>query len=266
MLHVTLVGAGNMGFAMLRAWTKLDGFTVSVIEPDKALLDRALAHGAKALADPAGAPIDVLVLATKPEMVAEVIDRYATRLSTTGLVVSVAAGVRIGCMAARIGRPVAIIRAMPNTPVSIGEGMIVCCPNREANTQDHLEIADRLLSAAGRVAFVEDEVLMDAVTAVSGSGPAYVFHFIEALQAAAVSAGLNPDLALLLAKQTVFGAAKLAIESDDSPAKLREQVTSRNGTTAAALGVLMAEDGGLRHIMIDAVTAAKRRSIELGRY
>ena len=268
MLHITLVGAGNMGFAMLRAWTKLEGYTYSVVEPNEALLQRAMALGAKALVEPtdgnAGVPIDVLVIAAKPQVVAEAMDRYAPRLSEKGLVVSVAAGVRIEAMASRIDRPVAMIRAMPNTPASIGEGMIVCYPNREAESESHRKIADQLLSATGRVAFVEDEALMDAVTAVSGSGPAYVFHFIEALQAAAMTVGLDHDLALLLAKQTVFGASKLAVESDQSPAQLREQVTSPNGTTAAALGVLMVQTGGLRNLMVEAVTAAKQRSVELG--
>lgn len=268
MLHVALVGAGNMGFAMLRAWMGLDGYRYSVAEPNKALLERALALGAKALGGPsddaADAPLDVLVIATKPQMVTEVMDRYESRLSETALVISVAAGVRIEAMASRIGRPVAIIRAMPNTPASIGEGMIVCCPNREAEHDSYRNIANQLLSATGRVAFVGDEALMDAVTAVCGSGPAYVFHFIEALQGAAMTVGLDHDLALLLAKQTVLGAAKLAMESDISPDKLREQVTSPNGTTAAALDVLMAPTAGLRHLLVEAVTAAKQRSIELG--
>ncbi|MGR9459416.1 pyrroline-5-carboxylate reductase (plasmid) [Rhizobium leguminosarum] len=269
MKHVTLVGAGNMGFAMLRTWTALDEFKVSVVEPNPELLNRAVAAGATPLSTTRSGPgshneIDVLVIATKPQMVSEVIAHHAGRLSKEALIVSVAAGVRIASMSEPLSAATAIIRAMPNTPAAVGEGMIVCCPNKAANGSEHRETAKALLAASGRVAFVDDESLMDAVTAVSGSGPAYVFNFIESLHAAAVAAGLDRDLALLLAKQTVFGAAKLAIGSDETPGRLREQVTSPNGTTAAALAVLMREQGGLNQLISEAVLAAKDRSIELG--
>jgi len=264
MLHVALVGVGNMGFAMLRGWMTLDGYTFSVVEPNADLCKRAQDVGAKILAETSAA-IDVLVIATKPQMVAQVVAQHQHRLASDGLVVSIAAGVGIDAMAAQLDRPAAIIRAMPNTPAAIGQGMIVCCPNTQAQDERCRRIAQSLLSASGQVAFVQDEVLMDAVTAVSGSGPAYVFHFIEALHAAAVAAGLDDVLAMQLAKQTVFGAASLALESQASPTVLREQVTSPNGTTAAALAVLMAQPGGLEDLLKAAVAAAKDRSIALGR-
>jgi len=264
MTHVTLIGAGNMGFAMLRGWMTLDGYTFSVVEPDDALRKRAQDAGARVLTD-ASEPIAVLVIATKPQLVAQVVRTHQHRLAPDGLIISVAAGISIQTIASQLDQPVAIIRAMPNTPAAIAQGMIVCCPDARARNEQHRRVAQTLLSATGQVAFVEDETLMDAVTAVSGSGPAYVFHFIEALHAAAVAAGLDDDLALLLAKQTVFGAAALALQSTESPTALREQVTSPNGTTAAALAVLMAQPGGLLDLLKRAVTAARNRSIELGR-
>jgi len=271
MLHVTLVGAGNMGFAMLRGWTQLQGYRFSVVEPDAALLARAQDAGAQVL-DASSAAADVLVLATKPQIVAQVVQQHKHRLAPDGLIVSIAAGVSIRTIATQLGRPAAIIRAMPNTPAAIGQGMIVCCPNAQAQNTRYCDLAQTLLASSGRVAFVQDEGLMDAVTAVSGSGPAYVFHFIEALHAAAVSAGLDTELAMTLAKQTVYGAAALALESGSSPTTLREQVTSPNGTTAAALAVLMdradqtgTSSDGLGSLLRRAVAAAQQRSVELGR-
>ena len=269
MSHIILVGAGNMGFAMLRKWATLETHRFSVVEPNEVLRKRASDLGIDTYASrdgmPAGLRADVLVVATKPPMVGDVIEGYAESLEPDGLVISVAAGVSIDDMASRACRPVAIIRAMPNTPASIGEGMIVCCSNPVASTPAHRRLAEQLLAVVGRAAFIDDEAKMDAVTAVSGSGPAYVFHFIEGLVQAAVEAGLDEDLALVLAKQTVFGAAKLANESSDPPSVLREQVTSPNGTTEVALNCLMAEERGLRSLLSHAVQAAKRRSKELGR-
>ncbi|OBZ95672.1 pyrroline-5-carboxylate reductase [Pararhizobium polonicum] len=269
MSHIVLVGAGNMGFALLNTWSTMMEHSFSCIEPNQTLRDRAAALGVNAYGTPDELPTDVLinvlVIATKPQMVGDAVARYAPNLAANALLISVAAGISIDAIAARSDQPVAIIRAMPNTPASIGEGMIVCCSSPEAATADFKAIAEQLLSAVGRVAFVDDEVLMDAVTAVSGSGPAYIFHFIEALSAAATEAGLPGELAMLLAKQTVYGAAKLAVGSSEEPSKLREQVTSPNGTTAAALNVLMSETDGLRSLMKNAVGAAQKRSIELGK-
>ena len=152
---------------------------------------------------------------------------------------------------------------MPNTPAAIGKGMMVTVANAHVAQAAAAFVRD-LLSASGRVAEIADEGLMDAVTAVSGSGPAYVFHFIECLTAAGEAAGLPADTARLLAMQTVYGAAALAAESGEEPGELRRQVTSPNGTTAAALSVLMGDDR-LKTLVAEAVEAARRRSAELGR-
>lgn len=268
MSKLVLIGAGNMGFAMLRQWAAAGKYDLVAIELNDELRARAAGLGVETYASPDELPasfvIDVLMIATKPQLVGDVAARYSAYLASEALVISVAAGVRLEVINARLVEPVAIIRAMPNTPASIGEGMIVCCPNDTARQTRFVGAAEGLLSSVGRVAFVEDEALMDAVTAVSGSGPAYVFHFIEALSAAGVSAGLPQELAMLLAKQTMFGASKLALDSAEPPSRLRELVTSPNGTTAAALNRLMAEGCGLTALVTDAVEAARRRSLELG--
>ena len=155
------------------------------------------------------------------------------------------------------------MRCMPNTPAAIGKGMMVTFANANVTEETKHFVAD-LLSASGEVATIDDESLMDAVTAVSGSGPAYVFHFIECLTAAAEKAGLPEKTAKLLAMQTVYGAASLAAESSEDPGVLRQQVTSPNGTTAAALAVLMGEDR-LKILLGEAVEAARARSVELGK-
>jgi len=267
MAHIALVGAGNMGFALLSRWSGVRNYHITVFEPDEGLRARAASLGAKALGSPdklpEKPPVDVLVIATKPQTIGEIAARYAPYLPANVLVISIAAGIDLDAIAQRLGRRAAIIRAMPNTPAMIGEGMIVCCPNSEADNPGYRNLAERLMSLVGRVAFIEDESLMDAVTAVSGSGPAYLFHFIEAFFAAGVEAGLDSTLAMSLAKQTVFGAAKLAIESAETPSVLRQQVTSPNGTTAAALEILMADGGGLGRLLARTVSAAKHRSVEL---
>ncbi|NTF65824.1 pyrroline-5-carboxylate reductase [Rhizobium rhizogenes] len=267
MVHVVLIGAGNMGFAMLRMWSTFEQHDLTVVEPNAVLRARAAEIGARTYPSADDLPIafqaDVAVIATKPQVVGDVVERYSALLADGGLFISIAAGIGIQKMASRAKCATAIIRCMPNTPAAIGEGMIVCCPSDET-TSTQRALAQELLSSIGRVAFVDDEALMDTVTAVSGSGPAYVFHFIETLCQAGIDAGLDDKLALLLAKQTVFGAAKLAVEAFEPPAMLREQVTSPNGTTAAALDVLMEDGKGLRHLIGMAVQAARRRSVELG--
>ncbi|QRI66300.1 pyrroline-5-carboxylate reductase (plasmid) [Shinella sp. PSBB067] len=266
-MQILLIGAGNMGFALLRTWTTLDGHRFAVIELNAPLRDRAAATGAEAFASlgdlPDGFCADVVVIATKPQAVAQAAAASRPALKDGGLVVCVAAGITIDAIRAQVGDGPAIIRCMPNMPAAIGEGMIVCCASTNARPLDQ-ECARTLLSAAGRVAFVDEETLMDAVTAISGSGPAYVFHLMEAFSAAGVYVGLPPKLAMMLAKQTIFGAAKLALAPEVDPAVLRDQVTSPNGTTAAALSVLMDPQDGLAPLLRRAVAAAERRSRDLG--
>jgi len=176
-------------------------------------------------------------------------------------VVSIMAGTTIASISQACGG--SVVRAMPNTPAAIGKGMMVTFANDKVSAET-MDFVDQLLAASGEVTSIDREDLMDAVTAVSGSGPAYIFHFIEALTVAAERAGLPLETAKLLAMQTVYGAAALAAESGEDPGKLRQQVTSPNGTTAAALSVLMGEDR-LTRLLTEAVEAARARSVELGK-
>ena len=266
---VVLVGCGNMGRAMLEGWLaggKLAPAQALVVEPAEALRQRAAALGVTVLADAAGigaggAP-RLVVFAVKPQVVHDVVPAYA-RFRESATYVSVAAGTSIATYEQLLGAGAAVIRCMPNTPAAIGKGMMVTVANAHVAPRVAAFVRD-LLSASGRVAEIADEGLMDAVTAVSGSGPAYVFHFIECLTAAGEAAGLPADTAKLLAMQTVYGAAALAARSGEEPGELRRQVTSPNGTTAAALSVLMGEDR-LKRLVAEAVEAARARSVELGK-
>ena len=266
MSKVVLVGAGNMGFAMLSRWVVGLKHEFVVVEPSDALRARAAGLDTQTFSSPdelpADLPIDILVIATKPQTVASVALRYAPNLSAQALVISVAAGVRLQSIEGQVGGDIGRSGDAQYTGFYRG-GDDRLLPQLACEVAKPCRSCDRS-PAVGRVAFIEDESLMDAVTAVSGSGPAYVFHFIEALTAAGVIAGLPADLALLLAKQTVFGAAKLASDSKEEPSTLREQVTSPNGTTAAALSVPMCANGGLGSLVNTTVDAARQRSIELG--
>lgn len=265
---VLLVGCGNMGYAMLKGWTASDNaLAVHVVEPAEALAERARATGARAVASAGELPGDLrpelIFLAVKPQVMAEVVPAYAGFAGGPATFVSVAAGTTISTLAGLLPGPTPIIRCMPNTPAAIGAGMMVCCANNRTGAEAR-ELATRLLSTSGLVDWIEDESLMDAVTAVSGSGPAYVFHFIESLTAAAVELGLPEPLAARMAMQTVMGAGRLAAEADDPPGRLREQVTSPGGTTAAGLKVLMGEDR-LKRLVAEAAIAARDRGAELSR-
>ncbi len=266
---VLLVGCGNMGHAMLQGWIasgRLQSHEVAVVEPNDTLRARAAALGTVACADagaldPALAP-KLVVFAVKPQVMRDVVPAYRRYVQGGATFLSVAAGTGSKVFEELLGADAPVIRCMPNTPAAIGKGMLVTVANRNA-TPDARAFVAELLAASGEVAEIGDETLMDAVTAVSGSGPAYVFHFIESLSAAGEAAGLPADIARQLAMQTVYGAACLARESEETPTRLREQVTSPNGTTAAALGVLMGEDR-LKTLLTDAVEAARKRGAELG--
>ncbi|QKV19306.1 pyrroline-5-carboxylate reductase [Oricola thermophila] len=267
---VVLVGCGNMGFAMLQGWLQsgtLDAGDVTVVEPNAALRERAAGLGVATASDSSGlqdrADIALAVLAVKPQVMDAVLPAYREIVAGGATVVSVAAGIRIERFEQALGAKTPVIRVMPNTPAAVGAGMMVMCANGHVGAQA-MEFARRLMAASGEVAVIEDEGLMDAVTAVSGSGPAYLFHMIEALTAAAEAAGLPDDIAAQLAGQTVYGAAVYARQSGETPARLREQVTSPGGTTAAALDVLMGDDR-LTKLMTEAVEAARKRSAELGK-
>jgi pyrroline-5-carboxylate reductase len=267
--NVILVGCGNMGFAMLKGWLdarRLEPADVTVVEPGEALRERAAGLGVVAVPSVEALPADtaprLVILAVKPQVILAVAAGYR-RFAGTATFLSIAAGTTIAALAGAIGPDARIIRCMPNTPAAIGKGMMVTVSDGRADAVT-LDFVNALLSASGRVATVDDEALIDAVTAVSGSGPAYVFHFIECLTAAGEAAGLPAETAKLLAMQTVFGAASLAAESGEEPGELRRQVTSPNGTTAAALEVLMGGEK-LKTLIGEAVEAARLRSIELGK-
>lgn len=262
-----LAGAGNMGFALLSGWLKggLDPARVIVQEPApqphvKQQLDAqgiALHARIASLSEPPAA----LLVAIKPQVMDAVLSQLAKLVGGTTLVISIAAGRRMQGLEAHLPKGIALVRAMPNTPAAVGRGISVAVANAHV-TPAQRETCDQLLRAVGEVAWVDDEGLMDAVTAVSGSGPAYVFHLAECLAEAGVAAGLEPDLARKLARWTVAGAGELLHRSDLDAATLRQNVTSPGGTTAAALGVLMATNG-LPELMRKAVAAATRRSREL---
>ncbi|UCI07280.1 pyrroline-5-carboxylate reductase [Mesorhizobium sp. B1-1-8] len=268
-IRLVLAGCGNMGYAMLSGWLKagkLPPAEVFVVEPNAELRHLAEALGCRAAADadgiPADAVPDLVVIAVKPQVIRDVTAAYKRFGGGLTTFVSIAAGTPVATFEEILGKLAPIIRCMPNTPAAIGKGMMVVYSNPLV-TDDVRRFVAELLSASGVVTTIDDEGLMDAVTAVSGSGPAYIFHFIEALTTAAETAGLPPATAKLLAMQTVYGAASLAAESDEEPGVLRRQVTSPNGTTAAALAVLMGEDR-LTKLLTEAVEAARLRSVELG--
>ncbi|WP_417518561.1 pyrroline-5-carboxylate reductase [Minwuia sp.] len=263
-----LVGCGKMGGAMLQGWLAegTNPATVVVVEPAEALRAPIAETGVKALNGPDAIPDDFqpdcVIFAVKPQQMPDVVGDYKRFKGDGTQFLSIAAGTTIGFFETELGSDAAIVRTMPNTPAAVGKGMMVACPNANV-TEAMKERAGALLAAVGNVAWIDDEAHMDAVTAVSGSGPAYVFHLIETLGEAGVAAGLPEDLAKELALQTVYGAGALARDADDDPAQLRVNVTSPGGTTAAALEVLMGADG-LKPLMERAVAAATKRSRELG--
>lgn len=267
-IRIVLAGCGNMGFAMLTGWLsvgKVGAGEIAVVEPNAGLRARAAGLGVAAFGDPSelaqSISPELIIFAVKPQLMGVVVPAYR-RFADGSTFVSIAAGTGIAAMQEMLGEPAAIVRCMPNTPAAIGHGMMVLVSNANVGANADAFVAD-LMSANGEVARIDDEQLMDAVTAVSGSGPAYIFHFIEAFAEAGRKAGLPGDIADKLAMQTVFGAASLAVQSKDDPATLRKQVTSPNGTTAAALDVLMAPDG-LQKLLTGAVEAARKRGVELG--
>ncbi|USG62367.1 pyrroline-5-carboxylate reductase [Sneathiella marina] len=265
---ILLVGSGKMGQAMLGGWVDTFVTPSDVVVVDPNVENLAVAKALGCIGHQSPVDIDgsfqpeVIVLAVKPQMMVDVLPTFQTLAANGALIISIAAGTGIAQFETAFGATASIIRAMPNTPAAVRHGMIVCCQNGHASSAQ-LEICDKLMTAIGTVAWIDDEKLMDAVTGLSGSGPAYVFHMIEAMAAAGVRAGLPEDLAETLAEVTVAGAGKLAIASDEPASKLRENVTSPNGTTAAGLAVLMAEDG-LGPLIEKTVAAATKRSKELG--
>ncbi len=260
---LVLLGCGKMGSAMLEGWLAkgLPPASVWVIDPRPS--DWLKSTGVTINGALPKAPAIVLI-AVKPQMMGDALPEIAAMGNGETLFVSVAAGTSIAAFEAAMGAQSPIIRAMPNTPAAVGRGITAIIGNNHASAA-HLDMAEELLRAVGQVVRLESESQMDAVTGVSGSGPAYVFHMIECLAQAGEAQGLAPELAMQLAKATVAGAGALAEAADETPAQLRVNVTSPNGTTQAGLEQLMDETTGLPPLMARTVAAATDRSKELAR-
>lgn len=267
-----LLGCGKMGGALLAGWLDqgLPGSAVTAVEPNAeavaAFVPRDVRHLASAAELPGDFAPRVVLLATKPQMMGDALPPLAPLVRPETVFLSIAAGKTVAGLTALLAPGAdapapALVRAMPNTPAAVGRGMSVLYANRQVGPAQRALCAE-LMAAVGETAWVEDEALMDPVTAVSGGGPAYVFLLIETLAKAGMEAGLPQDLAERLARVTVAGAGELVRRSEQPPATLRENVTSPGGTTLEALKVLMAEDG-LQPLMTRAIAAASRRSREL---
>ena len=261
-----LVGAGKMGGALLEGWLRqgFDPAHIFVCDPNPppemaALIARhRIATGASAELP---AKPSVILLAIKPQLIDEVLPSVAPVMGKHTVVLSVAAGRTIASLQRQLPRGAAIVRAMPNTAAAVGHSMTVACANA-AVTRDQALECNMLLEAVGQVVWIDEESLLDVVTAISGSGPAYVYLLTECLAEAGRKAGLDAELANQLARATVEGAGELLRRSDASPAELRANVTSPKGVTAAALEVLMGK-GGFQELLSRAVAAAMKRSREL---
>jgi pyrroline-5-carboxylate reductase len=262
---VALVGAGNMGGAMLSGWLD-NGFSpdlITVIDPspNDAVAATITEYGLRReTSAPQGLNADVVLVALKPQVMDAALPSVKPLLGPKSVVVSVAAGKTLSSMEAVLG-DVPIVRTMPNTPAAVRRGITVCVGNQKVNAT-HRDNVTALLRSIGLVEWVEDEALIDAVTGLSGSGPAYVFNLAEAMAAAGIAAGLPEALAKRLARATVSGAGELMYQSPLEVDELRRNVTSPNGTTQAALEVLMGDEG-LTPLMTKAVAASTKRAGEL---
>lgn len=268
--RLLLVGAGKMGGAMLEGWLAggLKANQVIVQDPAPppeiaAMLER---HGVARVdtldADALDAPPAVILMAVKPQIMDAVFPAVAPLAGADTVTLSIAAGKTISSFEKHLAAGRAVVRTIPNTPAAVGRGITACVANAHVSAT-HRELCTTLLSAIGDVGWVDDEALIDVATAVSGSGPAYVFLLAECLAKAGIAQGLEPALAARLAEATVAGSGELMRQSDLPPATLRENVTSPNGTTFAALQVLMNDADGLGQLMHRAVDAATKRSREL---
>lgn len=262
---IVLIGAGNMGGAMLTGWLKsgISGASVIVIDPGpqpamaKLISDNGARHEISA---PEGVKAGVIFVAVKPQVIDQVLPPVKGLVGPDTVVVSVAAGKTIANLESHLGET-ATVRAMPNTPAMIGRGVTGAFANARVS-QTQRDFVHSLLKVSGPVEWVATEGDIDAVTAVSGSGPAYVFYLVECMAEAGRKAGLPADLAMRLARETVAGAGELLHQSPDDASRLRQNVTSPGGTTAAALSVLMAQDG-MQPLFDKAIAAARKRAEEL---
>ncbi len=260
------IGAGNMAAALVKGLLHAkvvppEGIIVSDVKPER-LAQLKEEHGIRTTQDnhELVRVSDVVVLSVKPQVIDKVLTLIGGDVKSTQLVISVAAGVPVSALESRLPEGTHVVRTMPNTPATVMAGATAIAPGTHA-TEEDLEVARALFTAVGRVVTL-DESLLDAVTGLSGSGPAYIMLMIEAMADGGVKVGLHRDTALLLAAQTVYGSAKLLLETGEHPGRLKDMVTSPGGTAIAGLHTL--ESGGLRRTLIDAVEAATNRSAQLG--
>ena len=260
------IGAGNMAAALVKGLLHAkvvppEGIIVSDVKAER-LAQLKEEHGIRTTQDnhELVKTSDVIVLSVKPQVIDKVLGLVGADVKLTQLVISVAAGVPVSAIEGRLPEGTHVVRTMPNTPATVQAGATAIAPGTHA-TEEDLEVARALFSAVGRVVTL-DESLLDAVTGLSGSGPAYVMLMIEALADGGVKVGLHRDTALLLAAQTVYGSAKLLLDTGEHPGRLKDMVTSPGGTAIAGLHTL--ESGGLRRTLIDAVETATNRSAQLG--
>ena len=260
---LVLLGCGKMGSALLEGWLKggIDAASVYILDPNPS--EWVKAQGVHINEDLPSSPA-IALLAVKPQMMGDALPRMAALGNGKTLFLSIAAGTSIAHFEHALGGGTPIVRSMPNTPAAVGKGITAIVGNANA-TATHLDMAEGLLQAVGQVVRLESEDQIDAVTGVSGSGPAYVFHLIETMAAAGVTQGLPADMAMRLAKATVAGAGALAEDAVETPEQLRINVASPGGTTAAALKVLMDEEHGFPKLLGEAVKAATARGRELGK-
>ena len=264
---ITFIGGGNMARAIYRGLVE-SGFpaeNIGVVDPSEAAQSAARASGLIRIAESAtdaDLSADLIVLAVKPQITDFALSPLAHRVSSTATVLSIIAGINSASLANLLGLPSddAVVRSMPNTPALVGEGITGLFSNSDQRAHGRI-LAERVMSAVGQCVWVSNESDLDLVTAISGSGPAYFFLFMESLADAAIELGMSPQTAHQLSMQTALGAAKLAQASDDGLAKLRENVTSPGGTTEQAIESFEASE--LRAIVMSATRAAKKRSIEL---
>ena len=258
---LVILGCGKMGSALLAGWLSQglapQGVWILDPKPSDWLISQGVHLNKKLPKNPA-----VVMVAVKPQLMGEALPRLQSFGSGTTLFISVAAGVTISSFEQALGASTPIVRTMPNTPASVGQGITALIGNGSA-TKDDMAEAELLMAAVGQTITLENEAQMDAVTGVSGSGPAYLFHMIETLAFAGEKQGLPLDIATKLARATVAGAGALAVQSNETAAQLRINVTSPNGTTQAALEVLMNEKTGLQSLITQTVAAATLRSKEL---
>jgi len=260
------IGAGNMAAALVKGLLHAkvvppEGIIVSDVKPER-LAQLKEEHGIRTTQDNHELVnvSDVVVLSVKPQVIDKVLTLIGGDVKSTQLVISVAAGVPVSALESRLPEGTHVVRTMPNTPATVMAGATAIAPGTHA-TEEDLEVARALFTAVGRVVTL-DESLLDAVTGLSGSGPAYIMLMIEAMADGGVKVGLHRDTALLLAAQTVYGSAKLLLETGEHPGRLKDMVTSPGGTAIAGLHTL--ESGGMRRTLIDAVEAATNRSAQLG--